>query len=163
MSETKRSLLSAAGIAGGYLLVFLVGKLFANEPCPPYLVRLFHTDPTLHPYLFGWLIIHGRMLYVSIVPAIYGKARFGWTTLSAFALGLPLGEFLGYTTVNWTHYGWAIFILIFISGSIMGIALEKFPKGKINLRSKAFYLWLLVYALLILASIIWVRSQFPTP
>lgn len=166
MSETKRSLLSAAGIAGGYLLIFLVGKLFANEPCPPYLVRLFHTDPTLHPYLFGWLIMHGRMLYfalISISPALYGKARFGWTTLAAFALGLPLGEFLGYTTVNWTHYGWAIFILIFISGSIMGIVLEKFPKEKINLRSKAFYLWLLVYALLILASIIWVRSQFPTP
>lgn len=166
MTETKRSLLSAAGIAGGYLLIFLVGKLFANEPCPPYLVRLFHTDPTLHPYLFGWLIMHGRMLYfafVSIAPAIYGKTRFGWTTLSAFALGLPLGEFLGYTTVNWTHYGWAIFILIFISSSIMGIALEKFPKEKINLRSKAFYLWLFVYALLIIASILWVRSQFPTP
>ena len=166
MSETKRSLLSAAKIAGGYLLIFLVGKLFANKPCPPYLVRLFHTDPTLHPYLFGWLIMHGRMLYfalVSIAPAMYGKSRFGWTTLSAFALGLPLGEFLGYTTVNWTHYGWAIFILIFISGCIMGVVLEKFPKERINLRSISFLLWLLTYALLILASILWVRSQFPTP
>ena len=166
MSETKRSLLSAAKIAGGYLLIFLVGKLFANKPCPPYLVRLFHTDPTLHPYLFGWLIMHGRMLYfalVSIAPAMYGKSRFGWTTLSAFALGLPLGEFLGYTTVNWTHYGWAFFILTFASGCIMGVVLEKFPKEKINLRSISFLLLLLTYALLILASILWVRSQFPTP
>lgn len=166
MSETKRSLLSAAGIAGGYLLIFLVGKLFANEPCPPYLVRLFHTDPTLHPYLFGWLIMHGRMLYfalISIFPALYGKSRFGWTTLSAFALGLPTGEFMGEVPDSYLHYGWAILILIFACGCLMGIILEKLPREKISLRSKSFLLWLLVYSLLILTSIIWVRSQFPTP
>lgn len=165
MSDVKKNLISTIKIAVCYLLIFLVGKLFADKPCPPYLVRLFHTDPTLHPYLFGWLIMHGRMLYfafISLAPALYGKSRLGWTTLSAFALGLPLGEFLGYTVVNWTHYGWAIFILIFLSGCIMGIVLEKFPKEKVSLRSKVFWLWLAVYAILILTSILWVRSQFPT-
>ena len=165
MSQTKCNLLSAAGIAGGYLLIFLVGKLFANEPCPPYLVRLFRTDPTLHPYLFGWLISHGRMLCfaaISSFSALCGKSCFGWTTLSAFALGLPLGEFLGEVPNSYLHYGWVIFLLIFLSGSIMGIALEKFPNEKVSLRAKPFLLWLLIYALLIPASILWVRSQFPT-
>ena len=165
MSETRRSLLSASAIAGGYLLIFLVGKLLANEPCPPYLVRLFHTDPTLHPYLFGWLTAHGRMLYfslISTVPALWGKSRFSWTTFSAFALGLPLGEFLGEVPDSYLHYGWAIFILIFASGCLMGIILEKFPKEEVSLRSKAFLLWLAIYIGLILASILWVRSQFPT-
>ena len=165
MSDMKKDLISTIKIGACYLLIFLVGKFWVNKPCPPFLVHLFHTDPTLHPYLYGWLIMHGRMLYfvlISLAPVPYGKSRFGWTTLSAFALGLPLGEFLGYTTVNWTHYGWAIFILTFASGCLMGIVLEKFPKEKVSLRAKAFWLWLAVYAALILGSILWVRSQFPT-
>jgi len=169
-SRIRHNICIALMVLGGYLVIFLVGKLF-SLPLKGTTVKgwLFDTDPRTHSYLFGWLLGNCLFLYASLisaVPALWGKGRYALTTLAGFALALPLGEFLGrhpegafYGT---THYGWAIWLLIFLLSVVMGIVLEHFRKEDISFRSKRFLLWCGIYLIGIIGSIVFVRlSMYP--
>lgn len=164
MRKWKANVRNAVLVAAGYLTIFLVGKLLSGNPGLPLRDWLLDHSPYNHSYLFGWLISHERYLYaslISILPALFGKIRFSLTTLTGFAIGLPLGEFLGQSVVQSLHYGWAIWGLVFLVSCIMGIILERLPKYEVNLRSRKFRIWLVAYLFSILAALVFVLLNMP--
>lgn len=160
----KHNVIPALWIALGYLLIFLAGKLLSDNPGLPLWQWLLDSSSVHYSYLYGWLISHQRMLYASLVailPALFGKTRFAFTALFGFALGLPLGEFLGRSGIAHIHYGWAIWAFIYLISCIMGIVLQRFPKYEVTPRSHRFRIWLVVYLLLAAATVIYVRMNMP--
>lgn len=155
--------------AGCYLAIFITGKLFCL-PLEDASVTgwLFGTPPGEPSYLYAWLLSQGLFLYSSLIsclPCIFGRSRFGFTTLAGFAIGLLLGELLGPNPAGAyygnTHYGWAIWLLIFLESIVMGAILQCF-RGKIPLRSKRFLFWCGAFLLGIICTIVCVRlSMYP--
>lgn len=134
METSKRtSLRFALLILAGYVLIYLLGRVFGTTPGEySVLGWLFGTNPQQLSYLYGWLV-HGNLYWlsmaVSIVPALFKKRRFALSTLAGFALGLLLGELLGANpagaATGHTHYGWAIWGGVFLASIAIGIVLEK--------------------------------------
>ena len=97
----------------------LVGWLFTADPSRP------------GSYLYGWLLSRRMFWYaaaISVLPALFGAYRFSAVTLAAFVAGLPLGIILGPNpagaAIGHTHYGWAIWGVIFLLSIPAGIILE---------------------------------------
>lgn len=169
--QKRYNIFTALAVAGGYLAIFLAGKLLGSEFRSDMLLWywLTNTEPTLHSYLFGWLL--ARNLYlaaslISILPALWGKRRFSLVTLGGFALALPLGEFLGRNPAGaaygFWHYGWAIWCMEFLLSIIMGAWLQRFKKEDISFHNKIFLLWVAVAIVGTVAIVILVRSQMPS-
>ena len=155
-------------VAGGYLMIFLLCKIFwSTEPDMAFLPWLFGTSPHHHEYLFGWLIDKHRYFYVSVVSilcAFMGMRRLSLTTLGAFAIGLPLGEYLGAIPAlvpEGYHYGWAIWCLLFIGSIFLGIWLQRFPQEELHFKSKKLRLWCIVAGLYTVGSIGFVLMNIP--
>ncbi len=136
--EQKKALWKKRGlmflsVIGGYLLVYLLGRIFGTEK-GEYTVFgwLFGTDPQQFSYLYGWLL-HQKFFWlamlISALPTLFGKFRFVLTTLIGFAIAIPIGEIFGSypkgAAVGHTHYGWLIWGVIFLLSMIAGIILEK--------------------------------------
>ena len=164
MRKWKSRLQCALLVAAGYLLIFLTGKLLSDNPGLSLWEWLLDNYSVHYSYLYGWLISHGRFLYASLIsmlPALFGKRRFSLTSLAGFAVGLLLGELLGQSILPSLHYGWAIWGFIFLISCVMGIVLERFSKYEVNLRSRKFRVWLVVFLGLIAAALVFVRMNMP--
>lgn len=165
MKNWMANLRAALLVAGGYLAVFLAGKLLSHNPGLPLREWLMDHSPYNHSYLFGWLIGQKIFLYsslVSILPALFGNYRFSAVTLAGFVLGLlgePLGDNPSGAAYGIGHYGWAIWGGIFLMSCIMGIILQRFRWEDISLKSWKFDVWLAVYLLAILGVVIYVRMN----
>lgn len=167
-ARIRRNIKMAVLTAAGYLIFFLLGKViwsdFKNMSVTGW---LFGTGPRDHDYLFGWLL--GNLLYlycslISILPALFGKYRFSFTTLAGFVIGLPLGEYLGALPQLVTpgyHYGWAIWGGIFLSSLIMGIWLQRFKEEELSFRSRKLRLWCAIFLLAVLGVIVFVLLNIP--
>lgn len=116
-----------------WLVLFLAGRMFCTTAEEPMTVIgwLFDTNPQRATYLFGWLTGHGYYLWcsvISIIPALFGKIRFSFATLSGFTLGFVLGELFGEYPAGISyghgHYGWAIWGGVFLVSVIAGIVWE---------------------------------------
>ena len=128
----KRDLRNASAIAIGFLLVFLAGKLVLNQnPGLSLWAWLMDTTPWHHSYLFGWLIMHGRFFYctlVCIAPALWGWHRLSTAGFTGFSLGLLAGEL--YHFFFWTPeqrgipYSWVIWLLTFLVSLVIGSLLQ---------------------------------------
>lgn len=138
MKIERAHLINAAKIAGGYLVVFLLGKLLNQNPGLPIEEWLLDNSPLNHSYLFGWLIMHERYWkysVVSIFSAMFGLSRFGWSTFAGFSTGLVLGELCG---MLWTNslqagffpYPWRIWFICLCISIVLGILLELRKKKK---------------------------------
>lgn len=79
---------------------------------------------------------------VSVIPALFGKKYFSFTTLAGFALGLLIGELGGQNPAGaaygYGHYGWAIWGGIFTFSIVMGIIFEKSPKARLTGNPKSY-------------------------
>lgn len=123
---------NTAAITTGFLLVFLAGKLILNQnPGLPFWEWLVDTTPWHHSYLFGWLIMHFRFLYCSllcIATALWGWTKLSTTAFCGFSLGLLAGE--AYHFFFWTPeqsgipYSWVIWIVTFLISIAIGILLQ---------------------------------------
>lgn len=169
-AQRRKNLSITLAILAGYLVIFLGGKLFSPPLADTSITGwLFGTDPRSHSYLFGWLIYNYMFLFASLIsaiPALFGKHRFSLTTLAGFALSLPLGEFLGRhpagAPYGQSHYGWAIWLLLFLFSILMGIWLERFDKEAISFRSRRFILWCCLSLVGIVGILIFVRiNMYP--
>lgn len=155
-------------VAGSYLLIFLLCKIFWTTADGLTVTQwLFGDSPYHHEYLFGWLI--GNRIYfyasvLSILSAAIGLRRLSLTTLAAFAAGLPLGEYLGSLpglVPEGYHYGWAIWGLLFIGSIFLGGWLQRFPAEELVFRSKKLRLWCVVTGVYAVGSIVFVLLNIP--
>ena len=132
-SGRTRRIRMALITAGGYLAIFLFGRIFCSTAADRSVLGfLFGTDPKQSTYLFGWLLsskLYGVASMISILPAVFGKYRFSFVTLAGFLLGLVFGELFGPNPAGEAygmgHYGWAIWGAIFALSIVIGIILEK--------------------------------------
>jgi len=158
-------------IVGGYLLLYLLGRVLYTESDSSMTVMgwLFGTDPKQLAYLFGWLLDKNFFLYaavISIFPALFGKYRFSLTTLAACATGLLLGEPLGDNPAGAAyghgHYGWAIWLMVFLFSVVMGILLERFAKRGFTLKDRKVQIWCVAAAVGVIAIIVFIRLSMPS-
>lgn len=120
-------------VIGIFLLTHVLGRVFYTEIPVHTLSRwLFGYEVGQFAYLYGWLQGHGRFWLCAalcVVPALFGKRRFGLTASIGFAVGIPLGEWLGPNpagaALGNSHYGWAIWGVMFLGAMVLGIFLER--------------------------------------
>ncbi len=170
MLKRKKNLLGTLSVFVGYLLIYFAGRI-----CSPIkeqtsgLYWLIGNDPKQLTYLYGWLL--SRKLFwiamvVSMVPALFGKRKFAFTTLFGFGVGLLLGELCGHNPpgegYGHGHYGWAIWGCIFAFSAVMGGILEKITKKRVDLKSKKLWVWAAFFCGGIVLIIFAVRAGMPT-
>ena len=95
-SRRRRNLLAILAVAGAYLVIYLLGRIFGAAPGSYSLAGwLFGNDPQQLSYLYGWLLrqkLFWAALLISALPALWGKYRFSATASIGFALGLAPGD-----------------------------------------------------------------------
>lgn len=155
----------ALTVLGGYLVLYLLGRIWGTTSEQTSVMGwLFGTDPKQLRYLYGWLLNQNLFWFamiVSVIPALFGKYRFSFTTLSMFAIGLLVGEWLGGNPAGaaygQSHFGWAIWSGIYILSLIMGVALEILSKQPLTLKSKSIWIWFAILLAGVIAIVLLVR------
>jgi transcriptional regulator with XRE-family HTH domain len=135
-AKMKKNAIVALCIAAGYFLFYLIGRvIWCDREYCTFLAWLFSVRPSgEHSYLYGWLL-SSNMFYItaaiSILPSLLGKLLYSITTLSGFTVGFIAGVIFGPNPgdkYGHTHYGWAIWGVIFFASVIVGIVLEILKK-----------------------------------
>lgn len=137
-AKLKKNVIFALYIAAGYFLFFLIGRFIWCDRNYSFLAWLFSAPPSgKHSYLYGWLL-SSYMFYfaasVSILPSLFGKHLYSITTLTGFTVGFLAGVIFGPNpegaAIGHSHYGWAIWGVIFFASVIFGIIIEIIKKKK---------------------------------
>ena len=165
----KENLLFTSAVIGGYILIYLAGRMFATAGRPASVLGwLWGNDPGQLRYLYAWLLrrnIFWAAMAVSSVPALFGKKHFPCTTLFGFAIALLLGELCGWYPAGAVygrgHYGWLIWSGIFVFSVAMGSILEKISGGKLDLKSKKLRIWLATLLVGALTIVFVIRAGMP--
>lgn len=136
-ARRKKNVLIALSVMGGYILIYLLGRLiWCDLTESSFIGWLVSVRPNgEHSYLYGWLLSSNLFwiaLIISTLPAIWGKFKFSFTTLAGFVVGLLAGMLFGPNpdgaAIGQTHYGWAIWGVIYFLSVIAGILVERFVK-----------------------------------
>lgn len=136
-SRRKTNFFRALSIAGGYMVIYLLGRIIWCDPTESSVVGwLFLARPKgAHSYLYGWLLSSNLFwisLGVSALPAIWGRIKFSLTTLAGFVLGMLAGILFGPNpagaAMGQSHYGWLIWGAIYLLSVIVGILAERFVR-----------------------------------
>ena len=170
-SRRRRNLLAILAVAGAYLVIYLLGRIFGTAPGSYSLAGwLFGNDPQQLSYLYGWLLrqkLFWAALLISALPALWGKYRFSATASIGFALGLALGELAGPNPAGapWGHGhdGWAIWGGCFLLSLAMGGVLERLSRRGLAVKSRAFLLWYALFVLGMAAVVLLVKWGTPVP
>ncbi len=66
---------------------------------------------------------------ISVTPSFFGSYRFSMITLAGYILGVIAGEMFGGfksdIPLEYLHYGWLIWVAVYISSAIIGMLVEK--------------------------------------
>ena len=170
-SRRRRNLLAILAVAGAYLVIYLLGRIFGTAPGSYSLAGwLFGNDPQQLSYLYGWLLRQKLLwaaLLISALPALWGKYRFSATASIGFALGLALGELAGPNPAGapWGHGhdGWAIWGGCFLLSLAMGGVLERLSRRGLAVKSWAFLLWCALFVLGMAAVVLLIKWGTPVP
>lgn len=170
-SRRRRNLLAILAVAGAYLVIYLLGRIFGTAPGSYSLAGwLFGNDPQQLSYLYGWLLrqkLFWAALLISALPALWGKYRFSATASIGFALGLALGELAGPNPAGapWGHGhdGWTIWGGCFLLSLAMGGVLERLSRRGLAVKSRAFLLWCALFVLGMAAVVLLVKLGTPVP
>ena len=170
-SRRRRNLLAILAVAGAYLVISLLGRIFGTAPGSYSLAGwLFGNDPQQLSYLYGWLLrqkLFWAALLISALPALWGKYRFSATASIGFALGLALGELAGPNPAGapWGHGhdGWTIWGGCFLLSLAMGGVLERLSRRGLAVKSRAFLLWCALFVLGMAAVVLLVKLGTPVP
>ena len=135
-AKLKKNVTVALCITAGYFLFYLIGRFIWCDRNYSLLGWLFNApvDQGKHSYLYGWLL-SSYMFYItagiSILPSLFGKHWYSITTLVGFYIGFLTGLIFGPNPgdkYGHTHYGWAIWSVIFFASVLIGIAVEIIKK-----------------------------------
>ena len=168
-SRRRRNLLAILAVAGAYLVIYLLGRIFGTAPGSYSLAGwLFGNDPQQLSYLYGWLLrqkLFWAALLISALPALWGKYRFSATASIGFALGLALGELAGPNPAGapWGHGhdGWTIWGGCFLLSLAMGGVLERLSRRGLAVKSWAFLLWCDLFVLGMAAVVLLIKWGTP--
>ena len=128
-------------VAVGYLAVYLTGRvIWCDLSQSTVLGWLFYVRPSgKDSYLYGWLLSQNLFWFamaISVIPALFGKHKFSYTTLTGFVIGLVAGIIWGPypegAAYGHDEYGWAVWIVIYQISIVAGIVVEKFTKKACN-------------------------------
>ena len=170
-SRRRRNLLAILAVAGAYLVIYLLGRIFGTALGSYSLAGwLLGNEPRQLSYLYGWLLrqkLFWAALLISALPALWGKYRFSATASIGFALGLALGELAGPNPAGapWGHGhdGWAIWGGCFLLSLAMGGVLERLSRRGLAVKSRAFLLWCALFVLGMAAVVLLVKWGTPVP
>lgn len=168
-AKRKKDFLLMLAVLGGYVLIYLAGRIFGTKEEPSSVMGwLFGDDPQQLSYLYGWLIhqkIFWAAMAISAVPALFGKKYVSFTSMFGTAIGLLIGELCGRHPAGEAyghgHYGWAIWIGIFVFSLVMGVVLERLCKGEPGPRASRVRIWSVVFLVGILAIVLGIRASMP--
>lgn len=133
----KRNICIAFGYIMVYLAVYLTGRIiWCNFGDGNLIDWLFTVSPTgEHSYLYGWLLSSHLFWYalaISVIPSLWGKFKFSAVTTAGFIVGIVAGMIFGPypagTAIGHDHYGWAIWIGIYLISIVIGIIVEKYKR-----------------------------------
>ena len=133
----KKNISMALIVAAAYLAIYLIGRvIWCDLSDSNFIGWLVSVRPNgEHSYLYGWLLsskLFWIALVISTLPAIWGKFKFSFTTLAGFIVGLLAGMIFGSypegAAIGQTHFGWAIWGVIYLLSIIAGILVERFVK-----------------------------------
>lgn len=139
--KLKRNILIALLVAVGYVAIYLIGRIIWCDLSQSNLIGwLFTTMPSgEHSYLYGWLLSSNLFWYamvISVIPTLFRKHKFSYTTLVGFVIGLVAGMVFGPypegVAIGHGHYGWAIWGAIYLVSIVAGIIVEKYKKKSDN-------------------------------
>lgn len=128
----RRNLRDAAAVVGGWLVLFLLGRLiFAVKEGYSVLGWLGAWQSTV--YLFGWLLssrLYWVGMAVSAALAAFGKQKAALCGAAGFFLGWAAGELLGPRVFHPQagveyHYGFATWGILWLLSLGVGLILEK--------------------------------------
>ena len=171
-NRLRKHLKMALLILAGYAVIYLGGRLFLLRSVinGEYSLTawLFGNAAARDAgYLYGWLCQQKLFLcslLISSVPALFGKYRFGFTTLFGFAAGLllggPLGSYPEGAAYGHDHYGWAIWGGVLLLSAVMGMILEGMSRKGVLQRSNEMAIWRCLFLFGIAAVILFVRGNF---
>lgn len=172
--ERRRNIYVVLGTLLVYLVIYMLGRVICMGL--PWITGeslhwwLTTTSPRELSYLYGWLLNENLFWWAMIIsafPAAFGKYKFSLSTSAGFAFGLVLGELCGKNPAGakrgLTHYGWEIWLLVFLFSAAMGVVLEKLSKKNFTWKSKMFLIWCGVYVVGIIAIILLVRANMWHP
>ena len=135
-AKLKKNVLVALCVAAGYMLFYLIGRfIWCDREYCTFLAWLFSVRPSgEHSYLYGWLL-SSYMFHItaaiSILPSLIGKHWYSITTFIAFTVGFLAGLIFGPNPgdkYGHTHYGWAIWLVIFFASVLIGVIVEILKK-----------------------------------
>lgn len=135
----KENMASALIVVCAYLTIYLIGRfIWCDRSNSSLLGWLVSAKPSgSNSYLYGWLLssdLFWIAMAISAVPSLFGRHRFSFVTLLAFALGLLAGIVFGPNPAGapygHDHYGWAIWGGIYLLSVIVGIVAELYNRKK---------------------------------
>ncbi len=120
----KRRLITAGVVLAGYLVIYLVSR------------QLFALHSPHHLYTPEWTTRNVLWIaaIVSAVPALCGVRLFPFVTLGGYVLGVVAGELFGGFEADvpphYLHWGWLIWLCVFLASVGIGIVVEKVRKRR---------------------------------
>jgi len=103
------------------------------------LCKNFDIGRTHYMYTPSWTLRHVLWISaaISVIPALGGYWRFSYISLAGYTLGVIFGELLGGfqsdVPPQFLHYGWLIWLCIFVLSSFIGLFVEIKHKRALDL------------------------------
>ena len=155
----RERILEGLKVLACYLILFLVCKLlWAERERLSLLGWLTNTYYELHTLFFGWLLRTHWFWYaalISMAAAMLNLKRLSVTTIAFFAIGLPMGEYLGcfFGLISEVYnIGIEIWTMIFLGSIPFGIWLQRFKPEDLTLKSKKMTRFLILCAVYAIAA-----------
>ena len=155
----RERILEGLKVLACYLILFLVCKLlWAEREHLSLLGWLTNTYYELHTLFFGWLLRTHWFWYaalISMAAAMLNLKRLSVTTIAFFAIGLPMGEYLGcfFGLISEVYnIGIEIWTMIFLGSIPFGIWLQRFKPEDLTLKSKKMTRFLILCAVYAIAA-----------
>ena len=131
-AKLKKNVTVALCITAGYFLFYLIGRFIWCDRNYSLLAWLFSApvDQGEHSYLYGWLLSSNMFdiaVAITIIPAFFDKRIYPIATSCGFLIGFLAGVIFGPNPgdkYGHTHYGWAIWGVIFFISVAIGIIIE---------------------------------------
>ena len=162
------SVTAAALTAAVYIAAYLAVQFCTADFSQSSLLSVI-THPSHSPYLWSWLLTNRLfwwVMAVSVFSALCGKFRFSAVNTAMFFFAAALGEILGPypagAPYGHSHYGWAIWCVLYLISIAMGISAEKLKIGESPLLSIKNRIWLLISISACTAAVIFILLARPS-
>ena len=135
----KQNLYITLGYLSVYCLIYLTGRIIWCDINESGLIAWLFTSMPIgeHSYMYGWLLSSYMFLcalVISVLPSLFGRFKFSAVTTVGFIMGLVSGMILGPypdgDAIGHGHYGWAIWVVVYLISIIVGVIVEKRNKQK---------------------------------